>query len=344
MVERTIVAFDSESLIVQSSSSAGLVGNPIINNSDTPNGTTFLFSGGFAEKVTLDDTAGNPDTFEDDQSAGHTIIEGGGLVANGTGVEAESIIELRALDANGAQIGPTIFLTVFSQNANFSDVWAFSTTIQLTPGVTYVKTAGSNAGSSDYIDFVTCFGPGTLIQTPRGQTLIDDIKPGDLVWTLDNGPMPVRWVSRTTINGSGAFAPGVISPGALGKDQELIVSQEHRMYFDNPLVSYLFGADDMLVAAKHLCHLPGIDIQERDSITYAHFMFDRHEVVRANGVLSESFFLSKGALSGLENDARNELLALFPDCNAEAHLFSETAAKTLKQHEAALWCRYAAAA
>jgi len=62
------------------------------------------------------------------------------------------------------------------------------------------------------------------------------------------------------------------------------------------------------------------------------------------GLLSESFFLSKGALSGLEHDARNELLALFQDCDTEAHLFTETAAKTLKQHEAALWCRYAAAA
>lgn len=33
------------------------------------------------------------------------------------------------------------------------------------------------------------------------------------------------------------------------------------------------------------------------------------------GLLSESFFLSKAALSGLEHDARNELLALFQDCD-----------------------------
>ena len=344
MVARIIVAFDNEGLVVQSSSNAGIVGDPIRNNSDTPNGTTFLFSGGFAETIILDDTAGDPDTFEDDLSAGHTIIDGGTVVANGTGVEAESIIELRELDVNGLPTGPTITVTVFSQGGDFSDVWAFSTDTQLVPGTFYIKTDGSNAGSSDYVDFVTCFGPGTLIQTPRGQTLIDDISPGDLVWTKNSGPMPVRWVGRTTIQGTGAFAPVVISPGAIGNDHELIVSQEHRMYFDNPLVSYLFGSDDMLVAAKHLCHLPGINIQERDSISYTHFMFDQHEVVRANGILSESFFLSNGALGGLERDARNELLALFPDCDAEAHLFHETAATTLKQHEAALWCRYAVAA
>ena len=68
MVLRTFFAIDSEALVVESSSSGGIVGDPIINNSSTPNGTIFEYSASFGRNVTIDDTGGDPDTFEDDKS------------------------------------------------------------------------------------------------------------------------------------------------------------------------------------------------------------------------------------------------------------------------------------
>ncbi len=105
MVARTFLAFDNESLTITARSPSGTPGDPIINNSSTPDGTIFEYSAGAAQQITVDDTGGDPDTFDDDQSGSHTVLDGGSLVANGNGVESESIIVLHALDVNGNQVG-----------------------------------------------------------------------------------------------------------------------------------------------------------------------------------------------------------------------------------------------
>ena len=139
MVARSFFAIDNNNLIVDSSSNGSIVGNPVINNSDTPNGTVFTYSAGGGTTVTIDDTGGDPDIFEDDNTAGHSVTDGGGIVSNGTPVEAESLIFVRALDINGNPTGPTITITVFSQNGVTGNVWGFSPDIELQDGVQYEK-------------------------------------------------------------------------------------------------------------------------------------------------------------------------------------------------------------
>ncbi len=343
MVERALVVFDNSSLAIADGSPSGVPGNPIINNANTPNGTTFTYTQGSGQQITLDDTGGSADILEDGREGQHTITDGGGLIANGTGVEAESIIEVRALDASGAETGPVISLTVFSQNGTTSDVWAFTTDTALVDGVSYVKVGGSNAGSSGYSDFITCFGPGTLIETENQSIPVEDISVGDMVWTKGSGLQPVAWVGRRTVRGTGPFAPVVIAPGALGNVKELVVSQEHRMYFCDGPTEYLFGSSDVLIAAKHLCSLPGVAIIPRPTIEYTHFMFDQHHILRSNGMLSESFFLSENSLSSLDIDAHKELRALFPSCERTTEKFGKTVALPLKKREAKVWCGYLAA-
>ena len=46
MVIRTFVAFDNDAMKIAVGSPSGAPGAPIINNSDTPNGTIFLYTGG----------------------------------------------------------------------------------------------------------------------------------------------------------------------------------------------------------------------------------------------------------------------------------------------------------
>lgn len=336
MVLRSFFAFDSASLVVASSSNGAIVGNPIINNSNTPNGTTFTYSSGGGTTVTLDDTGGRRNRFEDDDEDDHVITDGGGIVADGAQVEAESLIELRALDAGGNPTGPTITITVMSQGGVTGDVWGFATDTELQDGVTYAKTGGSNSGTSRYNSFITCFGPGARIRTPSGDMPAHDITTGQMVWTRDNGDMPVTWIGSTTVPGTGAFAPVVFTPGSIGNDAELVVSQEHRMFFASAQAEVLFGQSDVLVAAKHLCGLPGVNIQEREEIRYTHLMFDSHQIIESNGVLTESFFLSENALSGVTRDQRRELLALFPSLDEGLDSFGSSAALTLRKSDAAL--------
>lgn len=340
MVARTFFAIDSASMVVQSSSNASIVGNPIINNSDTPNGTVFTYSSGGGTEVTINDTGGNPNRFEDDQSANHIVTDGGGIVADGNPVEAESTMVIRALDDDGNLTGPEITITVFSQNGSFSDVWGFAPTIALQDGVSYRKISGSNNGSSNYASFITCFGPNTRILTDVGQRMVEDLKVGDLVWTQHHKMQPIRWIGRSRVRAKGALAPIVFAPGALHNDRELVLSPEHRVYLRLPAVELLFGTQEVLVAAKHLTDMPGVSVREGGTITYTHFMFDHHEVIYANGQLTESFFLSDLSIGSLHADQAREMDALFPSLQEGVNAFGKSAAMVLKAREAAVLAKW----
>ena len=340
MVLRTFFAIDNASIVVTSSSNSAIVGNSIINNSDTPNGTVFNYGGSTFREITLDDTGGGSNRFNDDRADDHVIVDGGGLVSDGAEVESESRYVLRELDASGNPTGPNITLFVLSQNGDFSDIWGVALTAPLNPGSSYVKVSGSSEGTSRYNQFIACFTAGTLLKTPEGRMSVEDIEPGQMIWTKDDGPQPVRWVGHAIVPGDGATAPVVIEAGALGNRQELVVSQQHRIWIENAAAELYFGQPFVLVAAKHLCGLPGIAIRAQEEVHYTHVMFDRHQIVRSNGVLSESFFLADHSVSALEAGPRAELSALFPDLAKGVAHFGSTAAPTLTGREATLLKHY----
>lgn len=343
MVLRTFFAFDSEALVVTDSPDQSLIGDAVINNSDTPNGTEFIFNGAPLREITLDDTGGGRNRFNDDREDDHVIVDGGGLVAAGTEVEAESRVWLRQLDANGDPFGPEIEIFALSKDGQTSDIWGIGLTAPLIPGASYVKVRGSNEGTVRYTDFITCFVRGTRIKTARGTEAVEDLKRGQMVWTKGSGLQPVRWIGHTTTVGEGASSPVVFEAGVLGNSQDLAVSQQHRIWVESAAAELHFGQRAVLVAAKHLIGLPGVRLRTQPQVHYTHFMFDRHQIVRSNGALTESFFLADMALSGLDAGPRAELCALFPDLKAGLADFGETVAPTLTAREARTLKRYMAA-
>lgn len=341
MVARNLLVFDSEALLVDDSSPFRPAGSPIINNSSTPNGTIFEFQSGFGRQdVVVDDTGGDPDIFEDNNPGGHSIIDGGGLVDPGTPVESESVIFLRALDDDGNEVGPTIRLTVFSKDGDFEDVWGFATDDFLEPGVKYVKTAGSNNGDSEYEDFIPCFVAGTLIRTLDGPRPIEDLKPGDTVWTRDNPKAKVAWVGSTTVLATGKLAPVCFAEDAIGNDMELRVSPQHRMLVRGAASELLALEDEVLVPAIHLVGMVGVSRVAGGEVTYHHLMFECHAIIEANGALSESFFPGDMALNALDRATREELLALFPTLKNRA---ATTAAPCVTGVDAAVIREYLSA-
>ena len=333
MALRSLFAIDNETLVVSSSSNGSIVGDPIINNSDTPDGTIFTFGGGPIREVIVDDTAGRRGRLEDDEPSGHIVEDGAGLVADGTPIESESLFVLRELDSNGNPFGPEIEINVFSQNGVTSDIWGIGLTEPLNPGSSYIKVSGSNTGTSRYRDFIACFTFGTLIKTPKGRVPVEEIRVGQMVWTKDAGPQPVQWVDTTTVPGAGDLAPVRFEAGVLGNTRDLLVSPQHRIWIQNALAELYFGHKAVLVAAKHLCGLPGVRQVQMDTVQYAHFMFDGHQIVNSNGALTESFFLAANGISALDEGPRAELRKLFPSLAEGIEKFGETAAPTLTGRE-----------
>jgi len=175
---------------------------------------------------------------------------------------------------------------------------------------------------------VPCFTPGTLIETPRGRVPVERLCIGDRVRTLGNGAQAIRWVGHVTLGARQLAAAPWLRPirlraGALGAgrpDRDMLLSPQHRVLVGGWRAELLFGERECLSAALHLINgdtvAPADDVE---SVTYIHFLFDRHEIVIADGLAAESFLPGPMTLGMLPDAARDELLALFPDlASAEA--------------------------
>lgn len=170
----------------------------------------------------------------------------------------------------------------------------------------------SNVGSSAT---VICFVAGTLIDTPDGPRPVEDLSIGDLVSTLDHDAQAVRWHHCWRVRSTDRTAPIRIEAGALGASlpkRALMVSPQHRIMIRSPIAARMFGAAEVLVPAKKLLDTPGVQqCPPGAPVTYAHFMCDRHEIIRANGAPAETLFPGPQARAVL--DAATGAPA-FPTC------------------------------
>lgn len=166
-----------------------------------------------------------------------------------------------------------------------------------------------------------CFVAGTLIETPDGPIKVEDLSIGDFVATRDSGLQPLRWIfaSRMTIRSKDdvRFAPVRIRAHALGNGlprTDLYVSQHHRMLIQSPIVSRMCDVAEVLVPAKELVGLDGVEIPPvGGAVAYYHVMLDRHEVLFANGAPSESLYLGDQLGQALSDEAMAELNSIYPD-------------------------------
>ena len=174
-----------------------------------------------------------------------------------------------------------------------------------------------------------CFGEGTLIDTPRGAVRVEDLRPGDLVETLDHGAQEILWVRRDERwleESPETEKPILIRAGALGAGmpvRDLILSPQHRVLVGEAgqLGQALPGSGPVLVAAKALCALPGVRVMKgRKKVTWVHFAFRGHEIVRSEGALTESLLLGAMALESMSASERAMVTALFGEGDGETPL------------------------
>lgn len=179
-----------------------------------------------------------------------------------------------------------------------------------------------------------CFVAGTRIAVPGGTVAVEDLRIGDLVMTRDHGPCPIRWTGRRRVAGTGAFAPVRFAPGALGDHGALLVSPQHRILLDDWRAQVYLGVEEALCPAHLLVNGDTIHRAPRPEVCYVHFMCDRHEIVLAEGLASESFLFGEYLCHGT-SALREEILALFPELGGQG-LRMTAARRILRAHEARL--------
>ncbi len=179
-------------------------------------------------------------------------------------------------------------------------------------GASYYTQTAPNEGT------IPCYAPGTMIDTPSGPRAVETLKSGDLVMTLDHGLLPIRWTrsgDHPLEDADDDAKPVLIKAGALGRDlpiQDLIVSPQHRILVGGGGQLQPLFATEAFAPAKSLTAVPGIrPMRGKTQITWVHFACDRHEVVTANGCLSESLLLGPMVLNGLNAAEREVLTDIF---------------------------------
>jgi O-antigen biosynthesis protein len=158
------------------------------------------------------------------------------------------------------------------------------------------------------ITAVACFAPGTRLATPHGEVAVEDLAIGDLVVTMSGALRPIKWIGRRSYNGRFVMGrkdilPIRIKAGALDENvprRDLWISPHHAMYLEG-----------VLIEAKDLVNGASIVQAERiEQVEYFHIELDSHDVLIAEGALSESFIDDDSR--GMFHNAQ-EYRTLYPD-------------------------------
>ncbi len=221
--------------------------------------------------------------------------------------------------------GDTIYLERIEIDGEFV---GWLVTEPLEEGVSYTQTDTGDVYADLLFDTrltyseiaaVPCFTASTLIATGDGPVPAAWLRAGDRVVTRDRGLAPVLWTGKFEVTpdeaaGKPALWPVRIAPGALGPntpEAPLIVSPCHRILLRSPQAELLFGTPEVLVAAKHLLRWPGVtSLPPTEPVAYHHVLFERHEIVLADGQWTESLFLGERTRQLLSSRHLAELAAL----------------------------------
>jgi Hint domain len=136
-----------------------------------------------------------------------------------------------------------------------------------------------------------CYCRGTQILTDRGERRIETLQIGDTVRTASGALRPIIWIGRRSYGGRFIMSradilPVCIKANALGDNEpkrDLWISPHHAMYFADDNGGVLVEAKD-LVNGKSIVQAHSVD-----KVEYFHIELDTHDVIIAEGALSETF-------------------------------------------------------
>lgn len=192
---------------------------------------------------------------------------------------------------------------------------------------------------------VVCLTPGAIIRTENGNLPIEALRPGDRVLTRDDGPQEILWTGQRRMTGARLYAMPSLRPirfraGALGIDRpdaDLLVSPHHRMLIRGRAAQSLFNRAEVLVCARDLVNNRSIAVDRAlREVTYMHLMFERHQVIWANGLETESFHPASTSMEMVEESQQAALLAMFPQIVLAPQSYGDYARRTLSASEAAI--------
>ncbi|MGB7318093.1 MAG: Hint domain-containing protein [Planktotalea sp.] len=265
----------------------------------------------------------NDPNYQGSGDGGETVSINGGAAGSTTSAPYAINVSFTPLGGGASQVETFYFFYTTASPAGWYFVPAPGSafTVGATLGGYQSHTTGWTYSS------IVCFGEGTLIETDQGLRAVETLEPGARIALADGGFAPLRLnllspVSADQMASHDNLRPVRICGGALGNGlpkRDLLVSRQHRMQVSSAIAARMFGNQNVLIAAIRLTDLPGIYVDDSlESLNYYHLVFDRHNVVFAEGAPAESFYTGREAIAALNPDARGEVLTLFPQLARKA--------------------------
>ena len=311
-------------------------------------GSTFTINADFFNITFID----NDSTFSGDQVVNETPDDTGQTVDIGSGPTA--IVYDYSFDATfgGVTYEFAVIDVDVNQDGNIGDgtiagadpgeqvyyIAVLGPSIPTIPsgGATFTITDNINDNTNQpYTNFI-CFASGTLIDTEHGPTPVELIRPETRVQTMDNGLQPVAWAAQRRVPGQGVNTPVTIAAGRFGNDRALTVSPQHRMLLSSWKTELFSGSEQIFAPAKHLIDGTRVRSTPRAHVDYVHLLFERHEVIFAEGAATESLHPALAIGGEMGRQSQREILSLFPELATLPESYGPTARPSVRAHEARL--------
>ncbi|MBV1867797.1 MAG: Hint domain-containing protein [Marinosulfonomonas sp.] len=173
-------------------------------------------------------------------------------------------------------------------------------------------------------DAFCAFAQGTLIQTADGYVAIEDLSPGMQIATADGGTQPLKWIGSMTI------FPHNVDLGV--EEASLFRLTEGGYGLDRSAPDLMLGPSARLLPGvmatdSSSCLIPIENLADGNSVVRIrpfspvrvfHICLDSHRLIRANGVLVETFHPGGNTRMHLSHEMYAHFLALFPHVTCDA--------------------------
>jgi hypothetical protein len=166
----------------------------------------------------------------------------------------------------------------------------------------------------------SAFARGTVLQTTAGDIAIEDLQPGDELWTSSGRPSRVLWI------GSSSFSPADVH----GRRTSLVRIMSDSFGQGRPEIFLSLGSSArILQTPPHLRGQHGhaplltpvqefvdgvnvIEITPPTPVTMFHLVLERHAAIRASGLECETFHPGVQATRKVSHAMRDLFLSMFP--------------------------------
>ena len=298
----------SDGIVIGSGGKVVVEGGATINSAVVQSGATLLGDAGSTVNDSVIDYGGVLDLATGAAASG--TINFGPPVGDPIGgtLEIDDTTELNAT-ITGFAPGDTIDLTAIQYDpsgsanlvsGNVLDVnedgntytLQFDPTQDFTGDYFHLAPDSGGTGTDITENTTPCYCRGTLIQTQSGQKCLENLKIGDEVVTMSGVARPIKWIGKRSYGGRFVIGrtdilPVCIKAGALDDNiprRDLWISPHHAMFFAG------YDRDGVLIEAKDLVNGVTIVQAERvENVEYFHVELETHDVIIAEGALSETF-------------------------------------------------------